>query len=33
MLAKETQAETERGLTLKERRAFMKLPLAERRRQ
>lgn len=33
MIAKEPPAETDRVLTLAERRAFMKLPLAERRRQ
>jgi hypothetical protein len=31
MITKEPPAETARGLTLAERRAFMKLPLAERR--
>jgi hypothetical protein len=33
MITKEPSAETARGLTLAERRAYMKLPLAERRRQ
>ena len=33
MVIKEPPTETERGLTLAQRRAFMKLPLAERRRQ
>ena len=33
MVTKEPPAEMEKGLTLAERRAFLKLPLAERRRQ
>ena len=33
MITKEPLAETGRGITLAERRAYMKLPLAERRRQ
>jgi hypothetical protein len=33
VITKDTSAETKSGLTLAERRAFMKLPLAERRRQ
>jgi hypothetical protein len=33
MITKEPPAETGRGLTLAQRRAYMKLPLAERRRQ
>ncbi len=33
MITKEPLAETDRGLTLAERRAYLKLPLAERRRQ
>jgi hypothetical protein len=33
MITKEPPAETGRGLTLAQRRAYMKLPLAERRQQ
>ena len=33
MITKEPPAEIERGLTLNQRRAYMKLPLAERRKQ
>jgi hypothetical protein len=33
MIAKEPPTETDRGITLAQRRAYMKLPLAERRRQ
>ncbi|MDT5121959.1 MAG: hypothetical protein QOC96_1441 [Acidobacteriota bacterium] len=33
MITKEPPAEIEHGLTLAERRAYMKLPLVERRRQ
>lgn len=33
MITKEPSAETDRGLTLAQRRAYMQLPLAERRRQ
>ena len=33
MITKDPPAETGRGLTLAQRRAYMQLPLAERRRQ